>query len=205
MSVRRSYQVPDGAGKTHPTRVRNYTEAGDFLAGVVWNRDTDEVPWQRVDGSDLVDPTRPDHTVALYDVNVAPYESVMIGLFAIFRGPENEICHEEGVPKLMDLELGYSRDGFHFSRPDRRPFLASTRTPGDWNRAYLHAAGGLCVVVEDELRFYYAGFSGDSPALGLAERGDGINRSRMYAGGSTGLATLRRDGFAAMVSDHEPG
>ena len=112
----------------------------------------------------------------------------------------------EGVPKLMDLELGYSRDGFQFSRPDRTPFLASSRRSGDWNRAYLHAAGGVCVVVGDELRFYFAGFSGESPALGPGQEGDrGINRYRMYAGASTGLATLRRDGFAAMAAEDEPG
>ena len=44
--------------------------------------------------------------MALYDLNETPYESLLIGLFAIFRGPENDICRAEGVPKLMDLELG---------------------------------------------------------------------------------------------------
>lgn len=206
MSVRRGYEATDADGRTYYHRMRAYTESDDFLDGAVWNRDRDEVLWQRADRADLPDPTRPDHPVALYDLNVTPYESLLIGLFAIFRGPENDICQVEGVPKLMDLELGYSRDGFHFSRPDRTPFLASSRRIGDWNRAYLHAAGGLCVVVGDELRFYFAGFSGDSPTLGPGQAGDrGINRYRMYAGASTGLATLRRDGFAAMAAGDEAG
>ena len=206
MSVRRSYEVIGADGRSDSTRMRVYTESDDFLGGAVWNRDRDEVWWQRTDHADLPDPTRPDHLVALYDLNVTPYESLLIGLFAIFRGPENDICRAEGVPKLMDLELGYSRDGFHFSRPDRTPFLASSRRTGDWNRAYLHAAGGLCVVVGDELRFYFAGFSGESPTLGPGQAGEhGINKYRMYAGGSTGLATLRRDGFAAMAADAEAG
>ena len=206
MSVRRSYEVIGADGRSDSTRMRVYTESDDFLDGAVWNRDRDEVWWQRTDHADLPDPTRPDHLVALYDLNVTPYESLLIGLFAIFRGPENDICRAEGVPKLMDLELGYSRDGFHFSRPDRTPFLASSRRTGHWNRAYLHAAGGLCVVVGDELRFYFAGFSGESPTLGPGQAGEhGINKHRMYAGASTGLATLRRDGFAAMAADAEPG
>ena len=206
MSVRRSYEVIGADGRSDSTRMRVYTESDDFLGGAVWNRDRDEVWWQRTDHADLPDPTRPDHLVALYDLNVTPYESLLIGLFAIFRGPENDICRAEGVPKLMDLELGYSRDGFHFSRPDRTPFLASSRRTGHWNRAYLHAAGGLCVVVGDELRFYFAGFSGESPTLGPGQAGEhGINKYRMYAGASTGLATLRRDGFAAMAADDEPG
>ena len=190
MSVRRSYEVIGADGRSDSTRMRVYTESDDFLDGAVWNRDRDEVWWQRTDHADLPDPTRPNHLVTLYDLNVTPYESLLIGLFAIFRGPENDICRAEGVPKLMDLELGYSRDGFHFSRPDRTPFLASSRRTGDWNRAYLHAAGGLCVVVGDELRFYFAGFSGESPTLGPGQAGEhGINKYRMYAGGSTGLAT----------------
>ena len=206
MSVRRGYEAIGADGRIDYTRMRVYTESDDFLGGAVWNRDRDEVWWQRADHADLPDPTRPDHLVALYDLNVTPYESLLIGLFAIFRGPENDICRAEGVPKLMDLELGYSRDGFHFSRPDRTPFLASSRRTGDWNRAYLHAAGGLCVVVGDELRFYFAGFSGESPTLGPGQAGEhGINKYRMYAGASTGLATLRRDGFAAMAADDEPG
>ncbi len=206
MSVRRSYEVIGADGRSDSTRMRVYTESDDFLDGAVWNRDRDEVWWQRTDHADLPDPTRPNHLVTLYDLNVTPYESLLIGLFAIFRGPENDICRAEGVPKLMDLELGYSRDGFHFSRPDRTPFLASSRRTGDWNRAYLHAAGGLCVVVGDELRFYFAGFSGESPTLGPGQAGEhGINKHRMYAGASTGLATLRRDGFAAMAADAEPG
>ncbi len=206
MSVRRGYEAIGADGRIDYTRMRVYTESDDFLDGAVWNRDRDEVWWQRADHADLPDPTRPDHLVALYDLNVTPYESLLIGLFAIFRGPENDICKVEGVPKLMDLELGYSRDGFHFSRPDRTPFLASSRRTGDWNRAYLHAAGGLCVVVGDELRFYFAGFAGESPTLGAGQAGDrGINRYRMYAGASTGLATLRRDGFAGMAADDEPG
>ena len=103
------YQVPSGEDQTFPTRIRTYTESNDFLSGAVWNRDSDEVCWQRTDHADLPDPDRPDHVVTLYDLNVTPYESLLIGLFAIFRGPENEICREEGMPKLMDLELGYSR------------------------------------------------------------------------------------------------
>jgi len=58
---------------------------------------------------------------------------------------------------------------------------------------YLHSSGGVCLIVGDELRFYFGAFSGISPRLGV----------HMYAGGSTGLAMLRRDGFASM--DAGPG
>ena len=83
--------------------------------------------------------------------------------------------------------MGYSRDGFHFDRRDRTPIVAGTHQPGDWNRDYIHSCGGCCLVVGDELYIYFGAFSGISPKLG----------ANMYAGGSTGLATLRRDGFVS--------
>jgi hypothetical protein len=49
--------------------------------------------------------------------------------------------------------------------------------------------------VGDKLFFYYSGWSGKSPQQG----------GNMYAGGSTGLAVLRRDGFASMNAGDKPG
>ena len=121
-------------------------------------------------------------------MDAAGYESLMIGLLAIHRGPPNRICLEGGFPKLTELCLGFSRDGFHWHRPDRRSFIAPSRRKGAWNRAYLHSAGGCCLVVGDQLYFYFGAWSGESPKLG----------GHMYAGGSTGLAVLRRDGFASL-------
>ena len=46
----------------------------------------------------------------------------------------------------------------------------------------------------DELRFYFGTWSGI-----------GAGREHMYAGGSTGLAKLRRDGFASMDADAQGG
>ncbi|MEM7128207.1 MAG: glycosyl hydrolase family 32 [Chloroflexota bacterium] len=199
MSIRRASQVTK-------LRARFYHESDDFLGNPQWDVETDEVFWQRVDQHDLPDPARPDHRVALYDLNVTPYESLMLGMFAIFRGPENDICAREGVPKTIDLTLGYSRDGFHFSRPDRTPFLASSRKVGEWNRAYLHAAGGVCLVVGEQVYIYFTAFSGQSPTLGTTDAGHpGLSRRVMYAGASTGLATLRRDGFVGMKAGADGG
>ena len=119
----------------------------------------------------------------------------MFGVFAIHRGPANEVCEKLKRPKLTDLELAYSRDGFHWHRPDRTAFLAGTRKEGDWDRAYLHSAATVCIIVGDRLYFYYGGFSGLSPKLG----------GGVYAGGATGVAFLRRDGFASMDAGERTG
>lgn len=178
------------------TRKRQYFAAPTFAEAGGWLADQ-PVPWLEADDRDLPDPDigyRPQ----LYDFNAVAYESLMLGMFAIFYGPENHICERTGQVKTIDLHLGFSRDGFTWSRPEpRRPFLACSRRPGAWDYGYLHAAGGLCCVVGDELRFYFGAFSGDS-TLRPGESGPSPSQYRMYAGGSTGLAVLRRDGFASL-------
>jgi hypothetical protein len=174
-------------------RVRSYREHPDFIQGAAWDK-KDVVYWVGTDDLDRPDPEL-SYQPQLYKVSAVAYESLMLGLFAIFKGPPNEVCAKERVPKIIDLTVGFSRDGFHWRRPDRRAFLASSRQKGSWNRAYLHAAGGICLMVGDQIYFYFGAWSGISPKLG----------GHMYAGGSTGLAILRRDGFASLDAETSSG
>lgn len=174
-------------------RVRSYRECADFVQGAKWTRD-DVIFFATADDQDPPDPVL-GYQTQLYNVDAVGYESLMLGVFAIHKGPPNEICAKGGFPKITDLMLGFSRDGIHWDRPDRTPFLACSQQPGTWNRGYLHSSGGVCLIAGDELRFYFAAFSGMSPRLG----------GHMYAGGSTGLATLRRDGFASLDGDAAGG
>ena len=59
----------------------------------------------------------------------------------------------------------------------------------------MRPIGSVCTVVGDRLYFYYCGFSGVAP--------DG--QKHFYAGGSTHVAFLRRDGFASMDADASGG
>jgi hypothetical protein len=179
-------------------RATYYCESGEFLEAD-WDRDA--VYWQ---GADRLDEPEPEgsyhpaahaHGVQLYSRPAVAYESIMIGMHQIHRGPDNDICEEFKIPKLTDLELGFSRDGFHWDRPSRTAFIAGTRRDGAWDRAYLHSTTGVFVVLDDRLVFPYTGFSG----LG-ADGSRGV-----YDGASVGLATLRRDGFASMHAGSEPG
>ncbi len=111
-------------------------------------------------------------------------QSVLLGLFSIFRGEPRD------REKPNDLCVGFSRDGFHWSRLFRAPFIGVSNTPGDWNYANVQSAGGCCVIANDRLHFYVSG------------RG-GIKGTSLPGACSTGLATLRRDGFAS-VSDQWP-
>jgi len=174
-------------------RIRSYRECANFVQGASW--DSDDVKFlAAADDRDPPDPVL-GYETQLYNLDAVAYESLMVGVFAIFKGPPNEISEKTAVPKITDLMLGFSRDGIHWDRPDRTAFLACSRKPGAWNRGYLHSTGGVCLICGDEVRFYFGGFSGISPRLG----------SHMYAGGSTGLAILRRDGFASMDAGPQSG
>jgi hypothetical protein len=177
----------------HGGRTRAYRECDDLLQGANWEKD-EAVYWAGTDDLDLPDPQIGD-SPQLYNLDMIAYESLMLGVFAIHRGPANELCSKLGTPKITDLTLAYSRDGFHWHRPDRTAFLAATRKAGDWDRGYLHAAASLCTIVGDELYFYYGGWSGKSPAAG----------SHMYSGGGVGVGLLRRDGFVSMDAERRTG
>ena len=174
-------------------RARFYYEADTFF-GLAKMKSDDPVFWSGTDELDLPD-TQIQRQTQLYCLSPVAYESIMLGAFAIHYGPENGDCDKGKFPKLTEIELGYSRDGFHFSRPDRTSFIAATKRDGDWDRAYLRPAGSVCNIVGDKLFFYYCGFSGVAP--------DG--QRHFYAGGSTHVAFLRRDGFASMNADAQGG
>ncbi len=185
-------------------RARSYYEHADFVQAARWD-DGAQVPWARVDRLD-----RPDSFLGmrpqLYDLNAVAYESLMLGAWAIFQGPENPDAAHLSRPKINDLQLAYSRDGFHWHRPCRAPFIAASRQWGDWNYGYIHAAGGICLVMDDELWFYFGAFSGQGSILKPGETGQAFPQDNaMYAGGHTGLATLRRDGFASMEAGPRGG
>tara|TARA_R110002096_G_scaffold393074_6_gene588105 strand:- start:2585 stop:4630 length:2046 start_codon:yes stop_codon:yes gene_type:complete len=183
-----SYSIKRG---TKHGRSRYYAEAPEFLTPGAFDR---SVFWCGADRLDKPDPEVGD-SAQLYSLNAVAYESLIVGAFSIHLGPDNRICNEGKFPKITELKLGFSRDGFHWSRPDRRAFIAASRTEGSWDRAYLHSTGGVFFLDGDELVFPYCGYSGVAP--------DG--RKGMYFGGAIGLARLRRDGFASMDAGDAAG
>jgi hypothetical protein len=156
-------------------RVRRYVESASF-AGARWSND-DAVAWLAADSLDRAGNVR---VAELYNVDAVAYESVMLGLFTIFHGEESN------REKANDLSVAFSRDGFHWSRPDRTAFIGVSDRQGDWNWANVQSAGGVCLVVGDRLHFYVSGRAG-------------VPGTSMPGRCSTGLATLRRDGFASVT------
>ena len=97
------------------------TRRASSATGVTWNRrDFAATRWsadQPVSwiGADTADRRRADLNAPaeLYNLDAVAYESVMLGLFTIFRGEQRT------REKPNDICIGFSRDGFHWDRTSR--------------------------------------------------------------------------------------
>lgn len=184
----------DHVGQEGVHRLRCYREAKNARDVLGWTQHTDLVakgdyipgdlqPWV---AADKFDPRNPDPRFKhiepqLYNLDVFPYESLLVGLFTIWQGPDNETCQKLGIHKRNEVLVGFSRDGFHWDRSNRERFLGVSEDPKAWNAGNVQSVGGGCLVVGDKLYFYCSGRT-VQPA----------------DSGATGLATMRRDGFASM-------
>ena len=169
-------------------RRRKYAEASSLQhIASAWKHGDELKVWVGADHLDVPHPEMPDKkTRELYNLDANAYESLILGLFVVYPGKPSH------RPKLNQVYLGFSRDGFHWHRPDRRPFLPVSDRQGDWNYGNVQSAGGACLVVGDQLYFYCSGRAGHPG-------------SNVSGSSSTGLAFLRRDGFASMDAGASEG
>lgn len=177
------------SGAAYTIRARDYKENSDPVAGNKaakaelsafwfgpWPNEQRHSAYHNDDGSP-----------GIYNQDSTPYESIMLGMFSVWQGPENDVCNRDGIIKRNQIMLGYSRDGYSWQREDMNPFLAVDDDKAAWNNGNLQSVVGSPLIVGDKLYFYLSG-----RRL--------VNGSEMV---STGLATLRRDGFASMSGTGE--
>jgi hypothetical protein len=134
----------------------------------------------------------------LYNLDAVAYESVVVGLFSWFNpGPASgsDDFNNAAGPDLVEIGVGFSRDGFNWVRPTRgggpsNAFIPASNVPGTWNVGNTQSTGGGFLVVGSQLYFYFSGRNGTHCCSSQ---------------GSTGLATLRRDGFYSMDAGTTPG
>jgi hypothetical protein len=176
-------------------RRRRYVE-GDTLAEALqsWPFSKDDLltttpAWV---GADRLDIRRhSDFDPQLYNLDAVGYESLMVGMFCILR--ENAGQGEDPArQKINNICVGFSRDGFHWDRPFREPIIDVSEDSNSWNYANVQSVGGCFLVVGEKLYIYASGRQ--------------VSDIRIRKGVcSTGLATLRRDGFASMDAGDEEG
>jgi hypothetical protein len=156
-------------------RLRTFSESEDL---VHWS------PPRLVFYPDRLDP--PDRQIYSHEGFV--YESMWIGIIRAMR------LQVTGW-KQVDLQLSYSRDGRHWSRPDQRQPFIPLGNEESWEADYSGAPLTEPVLRGEELYFYYFGsrhFTRDKIP---------VSSFQPYVG----LAKLRRDGFASLNADEMPG
>ena len=147
--------------------------------------------WFTPDDKELRHPKYPEVEPGIYNFDAIAYESIMLGCYSAWCGPANNLCGEQGIQKRNVVSLGYSRDGFHFYRPTHEAFMNVNETEGAWNWGNMQSINGVPLIVGDSLYFYSSGRR--------------LNDIMWDSYTSTGLATLRRDGFVSMRAGKEEG
>lgn len=94
---------------------------------------------------------------------------------------------------IMDCELALSRDGLQWQRPFRQPFFLPRSTDQHFDSGSI-LTNGTPVILDDEMRFYYGGYS---------EGATGADDYSLTTG--IGLATLPRDRFVALCPQQQRG
>ena len=167
------YGGPRGLG----TRVVLQSESEDFINwtpyGIIMAPDDEDPPWTR----------------QFYNMEWMPYEDVYFGFIAAYHvlpGMEEKITTGPPWMDTIDIQLSFSRDNRTWMRAgDRQTFIPTGPDEYDKGMVYVFQHP---LVVGDEIRFYYAGFSGLHWATRRAEP----------QGGVVCMATLRLDGFVSM-------
>lgn len=164
-------------------RARDYNENSDPAEGT---RKAEALlssfwfgPWP----NELRHPDYPNVDPAIYNQDAVPYESIMLGFFNVWQGPENDVATASGKPKRNQIMLGYSRDGYHWHRQDMNPFMKVGSNGTDWNAGNLQSVAGAPIIVDDKLYFYLSGRYVNNTGAEIT---------------SIGLAILRRDGFVSL-------
>ena len=189
LRARRFWERPHGdagQGLTYRPFIQQYFQCAGWRPG-------EPVPWFGPDGHDCH-----EGECDVYNVDGLAYESLILhGLAMLFRPNGGEL-------KNNSIHLGFSRDGFHIARPPppREPFI---RLPPrmrpragagqDWlglGNAQLASGSPIVSASGDELLFYFGYGAASGHHVQSAE---GVYDH--YDEG-TGVARLRRDGFASM-------
>lgn len=170
-----------------------------------WDAAGEIYPWLWADVVDDQDPETkhprgPNNEYAqLYTVDAIAYESVMVAFLTILECDnygDGSLCPGPEYHERNEVFLAFSRDGFSFSRPPapRLPVAALDESNWtDWNWYDVQSSAGGLIVYEDALHMYVSGrYIPD-------DNGTKPCRDKSCQVDTTGLATMRRDGFASLA------
>jgi len=121
-----------------------------------------------------------------YNCPVVAYQNMYLGFMMVYRAEDDE-GYFHGP---MFVELVTSRDGTHWLREEgNRPPMIECSPQRSWEHGMVTASSLL--VVGDQMRIYYSGYDGLHDYLPFHS--------------AVGFATLRKDGFASLDGEDNPG
>ncbi len=187
------YNVPTISSRSRSYLEHTNPEDAVSLAHMTSNYINDKyiVYWLSPDDKEKRHPDYPEIDPGIYNFDAIAYESIILGFYSMWQGPDNSVAKENMIPKRNEVQLGYSRDGFHFYRATHESFMDVNTVEDAWNYGNMQSINGVPIIVGDSLYFYSSGRS--------------KNDIWWDAGMSTGLAMLRRDGFVSLRADKDGG
>ncbi len=121
-----------------------------------------------------------------YNCPVFAYQNMYIGFMMVYRAEDDEGYFHGPI----FVELVTSRDGVHWLREDGdRPPILAPSPKRSWEHGMVTVSSLL--VVGDQMRLYYSGYDGLHDYLPFHS--------------AIGLASLRKDGFASLDGEDNPG
>ena len=193
-------------------RSRDYAEGDTLAQAAVASKDKKHPPVYWASADDKDHPCQPGGSgthAEIYELMANAYESVTVMLISIFQGKGVNSNSSFAVDEHDNVALGFSRDGFHYSRTDpplharyREPFIREAcpswtaetaksdpncSNSSRWNFVNVQPTGGGFLVFENEIRFYVSG----------RRPNHGTNFVDGHSEIAVGIARLRRDGFAS--------
>jgi len=177
-------------------RVRRYAETADLIG--MPEATAANTPWMIAHPDDDDGAGKP---AQLYNVDAIAYESLMVFMLTIWTGNERlDVDTGTAASKSNAVHVGFSRDGFHVSRPSaerRRPFIGPGE-PESWNEGNVQSvAAGITIVGPEDQEELFIYFSARENRL--------VASDRLERRGRMGLARLRRDGFASLDAGEDRG
>lgn len=147
--------------------------------------------WFNAEDDDPRHPLFPNIRPQIYNHEAMAYERSLLGYFTVWQGPENDACDSLKIQKRNEVLIGWCDDGFNWKREFKRPFLSVSEDFKAWNAGNVQSVAGCPIIVGDSLYFYVSGRYNSKP-----EHDSNF---------STGLATLRRDGFVSLKAGSREG
>ena len=142
-------------------RSRNYLEHEDpemlvSLAHRIYDNKSDKFIryWFNADADDPRHPQFPELRPQIYNHEAMPYEGCILGYFTVWQGPENSVCDSLNIQKRNEVLIGWSKDGFHWNRENKKPFLPVSEDFHAWNAGNVQSTAGNPLIVGDSLYFY---------------------------------------------------